>query len=683
MVLIVCLMGAAIVGIVGVLFRSAYEGLIHTEMDNTAAAVADSVGGFMDMAYRITEQLNNSDAILSMDTALQTPILEGTAARNDYFELLYIQDMNGDQTGRSSGTLGNRANRWWFIQMLETGKPFVSKSYYSVNTNMACASIFFPMKKDGQDIGVLATDIKLDQLQEAVAEYSDLDNGRITFIIDGEGVVVAHPEKTYYEELYNYGNMTRTVAKKDSAGKVVYDAEGNIVTEELSIEVSPAYAERIHAALAGQSGQGQIEDGGRPYYISYAPIGMDGYSDSWAVITLWEKSVALSGMRRILLLGILITVAAVILAGILILVLTRTITRPIQQGLQRLTELSQGDLTTQLPETAERDETGQLLATLGETVKQLKRIVTDITTQLARLAGGDVSEQAAYVYSGDFRPLGEALATISRSLNQSIRQVGEHSAQVLQNADGLSQISQALARDAASQAVEVEKLTRTVENTARETSSSSQTTLQAKEKMEQVHEDMERGNSSIQEILHMMDHIYQESEKISGIAKTIEDISVQTNLLALNASVEAARAGQAGVGFAVIAGEIRTLATHCAEAVQNTTRLIDTTLAEIRQGVDALHGTAESIRRSTNGIREANELVGGIARTAEAQADSLARIAAMLEQVSAVVRNSSQVAQDSAAASVEMQEHAHQLQNAVAHYRYTEGGRPAPRTRGR
>ncbi len=670
MALIVCIMGIAILSIVGVLFRGAYEQLIYMETGNTANAVSQSVGEFMDMAYRITEQLNCSNEILSMDTEIQTPILEGTAKRNDYFELIYIQDMNGDQTGRSSGELGNRANRWWFIQMMETGEPFVSKSYYSVNTNMACASIFFPMKKDGQDIGVLATDIKLDKLQESVAEYSDVENGRITFIIDGEGVVVAHPEKTYYEELYNYKNMTRTVTKKDSAGEVVYDGEGNIVTEELPVEVSSEYAERIQAALAGQSGQGEIEDGGKRYYISYAPIEMDGASDSWAVITLWEKEAALGGMNRILLLGILITAATVVLAVVLILALSHSITRPIRQGLQRLTELSHGDLTTQLPRVTERDETGQLLETMGETVNQLKKIVTDITTQLDRLAGGDVSVQAAYVYDGDFRPLGESLETIIRSLNRSIRQVSEHSAQVMQNADSLSRISQSLAQDAAMQAGEVEELTRTVEDVSQETNGSTQVTLQAKERMAQVCKDMEEGNRSVQELLRVMDRIYQESEKISSIAKTIEDISSQTNLLALNAAVEAARAGTAGAGFSVIAEQIRTLAMHCAEAVQSTAQLVETTLSEIRRGVNALHDTAESIGRSTDGIREADALVGGISETAKAQAESLDKIAAMLERTSAVVKNSSEVASESAAASVEMQEHARQLKEAVAHYHY-------------
>jgi len=671
MALIVFLMGAAILGTVGVLFKSVYEQRLYQEIDDTAASVSQSVGSFMDMAYRLTEQLDHMDSILSMDTEAQTPVLEGTVERNDYFELIYIQDMNGDQTGRSSGKLGNRANRWWFVQMLETMQPFVSKSYYSVATNMACASIFFPMRRDGQDIGVLAADIKLDKLQEAVSEFTDLEEGKITFIIDGEGVVVAHPEKVYYEELYNYRNMTRTVTKKDAAGAVLYDGDGNIVTEELPIEVSPEYAACIQSVLAGQSGSGQINDGGRRYYISYAPIPMNGASDSWAVVTLREKSIALGGMTRILLWGVLIAALAVILAILLILRLTKSITRPIQSSLQRLTELSRGNLTSRLPAVTEQDETGRLLTVLGETIQTLDRVVKDITAQLGRLAEGDLSEQGrSYEYAGDFRQLGQSLETISRSLNHSMRQVNEHSGQVLKNAVNLAEVSQSLAQDTSAQASAVEDLNEAVGVTSRETSDSAAATQRAKERMEEVHQDIENGNRSIQELLQTMEHIYAESEKICDIAEAIEDIARQTNILALNASVEAARVGASGAGFSVIAQEVRSLAAHCAEAVQNTTQLTSVTLAEIRQGVDSLRGVAEAIDRSTEGIREVDELVGGISETAKAQASSLDQIAATLERFSQVVKSSSAVAQQSAAASGELQQLARQLQQEVAHYRY-------------
>jgi len=670
MVLIVSLLGAGILGIVGELFRETYEKQICEENNNTARSVAQSVGSFMDMAYRITEQLANMDAILTMDTDIQTPILQGTVERNDYFELIYIQDMQGDQTGRSSGTLGNRANRWWFIQMLETGRPFVSKSYYSVNTNMACASIFFPLAKAGKEIGILATDIKLDKLQEAVAEFSDVDSGKIAFIIDGEGVVVAHPERVYYEELYNYQNMTRTVTKKDQNGKVLYDADGNIETEELRINISQEYEEMLRQVMKGKSGQGQIVDGGKEYYISYAPVAIDGFSDSWSVISLREKSESMKLMDKIFQAGAGATVAAVVLAVALILFLTRTITKPIQCCLQRLTALSKGDLTTELPAVRGKDETAQLMLVMGETIQTLKGIIDDLTTQLHQIAQGDVTRREERVYSGDFNELGKSLNVISTSLNQSVRQVGEHSAKVYDSANALSGTAKSLADAAAMQAGAVGDLSEAVENTSDKVHTSADAAVKASLKMEQVNESMLSSNDAVMMLAEAMSRMQEDSQKISSIAKTVQEIAAQTNLLSLNASVEAARAGKAGKGFAVIAGEIRELAAHCAQAAEDTSAIIKTTLREIQQSEEILNTTVFGIQNSAIGVQEVNELVGNISSAAAMQVKSMNQISEALDKISEVVQNNSAIAQESASSSVEMQEHARRLKQAVQAYHY-------------
>ncbi len=200
--------------------------------------VSENIASFLDGAYRITEELAVNPSILTMETGVQTPILEACAARNPYLELLYIQGTDGMQTGRSSGELADRSTRWWFVQTMEEQRAFISKSYYSVNTGMPCASIFFPMYREWELLGIFAADLKLDYLQSLIEEFSDMENGEYSFVIDGEGVVVAHPDSIQIEELYNYKQLTKTVAVKDEAGKPLVDDAGGIVTEEERIEIS-------------------------------------------------------------------------------------------------------------------------------------------------------------------------------------------------------------------------------------------------------------------------------------------------------------------------------------------------------------------------------------------------------------------------------------------------------------
>lgn len=670
MILIVCLSGAAILGIIGKLFTETYEKQIYQENSNTASFVAQSVGSFMDMAYRITEQLVHMDAINTMDTAVQTPILEDTVKRNDYFELIYIQDMKGDQTGRSSGELGNRANRWWFIEMLEKGNPFVSKSYYSVATNMACASIFFPMRKEGKDIGILATDIKLDKLQEAVAEFSDPEKGKISFIIDGEGVVVAHPESVYYEELYNYKNQTRTVTKKDDAGAVVYDDEGNIVTEEFPIEISPEYESMIEKVLAGETGRGKMKENGKEYYVSYAPVVMNGISDSWAVITLQEKDLAMALMDRMMRAGIVVVIAAILIAVFLLLFLTRTIVRPIQYCLNRLTGLSQGDLTTEVPKTGGKDETAQLLQVLGQTIQTLKSIIEDISIKLNRIAQGDLTRGSKHNYQGEFVKIGNSLEIIQSSLNESLRQVGKNSEDVFRGANTISQTAQSMAKDAVIHASAVEELGATVQETSDRIEINAQTAQQVKEKMVQVNRNVSDSNHSMQELLAIMNSMYEDSKKINGISKTIQDISSQTNLLSMNASVEAARAGKGGKGFSVIAGEVRELAQHCSVAAESSFELISATLEKMEQGMTALNHAVSNMEHSAAQTEEVKEMIDIISEATEEQTRAMKQITQALDQISNVVENNSAVSQESAASSVEMEEHARRLQEAIQMYHW-------------
>lgn len=670
MILIVCLSGVVILGVIGKLFTETYEKQIYQENSNTASFVAQSVGSFMNMAYRITEQLAQMDAIRTMDTDVQTPILEDTAKRNDYFELLYVQDMNGDQTGRSSGQLGNRANRWWFIEMVENGEPFVSKSYYSVGTNMACASIFLPLRQDGKDIGIFASDIKLDKLQEAVAEFSDLEKGKISYIIDGEGVVVAHPESTYYEELYNYKNQTRTVTKKDDAGEVVYDAEGNIVTEEFPIKVSEEYQSMIEKVMAGETGRGKMKENGKEYYVSYAPVVMDGVSDSWSVITLQEKASAMALMDRMMRAGILVTAAMVLAAVLLLLFITRTIARPIQYCLKRLTGLSHGDLSTEVPVTGGKDESAQLLQVLGDTIQTLKKIIQDISVQLNRIAQGDLTKGKKHSYQGEFIQIGDSLEVIQHSLNESIRQVGRNSESVFQGANTISRTAQSMAKDAVVHANAVEELGETIQGTSERIELNAQTAQQVKERMEQVNRDVNNTNESMKNLLVIMNSIYEDSRKINGISRTIQDISFQTNLLSVNASVEAARAGEEGKGFSVIAGEVRELAQNCAVAAESTFELVSSTLENMEQGMTALKHAVSNMENSALQTQEVNAMIETISEATEEQTLAMKQISQALEQISNVAENNSAVSQESAASSVEMEEHARQLKDAIQKYHW-------------
>jgi len=190
---IILLMIVSVLASFYLVYSKSYEEQIIAENSRQALFVARSLQSFINAAYQEVEDPALNNDVISMNTQRQTPVFVLTVKRRDYFELLYAQGMDGMQSGRSSGNLGNRKERWWFVQMEKLKKPFVSESYFSVGTNMPCASVFYPIMDEQQMTGIMAGDIKLSALHDLVVET--VDTGSYSFILDGKGVVVAHPDR--------------------------------------------------------------------------------------------------------------------------------------------------------------------------------------------------------------------------------------------------------------------------------------------------------------------------------------------------------------------------------------------------------------------------------------------------------------------------------------------------------
>ena len=303
------------------LLTQAYDDQIRTETSQTTTSIQQTVRYFVDGAYNLFYELSVNPVTLTMDTGAQTPILEGAAARNDYIELLYVTGMDGMQTARSSGALGDRSGRWWFLQMMENPQPFVSQSYYSVTTGMPCTAVFIPMYDGGEMTGVFGADISLGYIQRLIEQYTNPDSGRFSFIIDGEGVVIAHPDSAYLESLTNYKTLIRTVNVTDDDGNAVLNADGSsVLTAEEEFDISDGFKDVIAAVMSGHSGLEIVNEGNSAYYMGYEPISLPGYSDSWSVITLQDRSVAMNVIyqlviRVIIVIALILIIVVVLISG--------------------------------------------------------------------------------------------------------------------------------------------------------------------------------------------------------------------------------------------------------------------------------------------------------------------------------------------------------------------------------
>ncbi len=670
MILILSIFAATILGITENLLQDTYHRQIIKQDSEINSFIAQSVGNFMNKAYAVTEELAYSKTILTMNGKLQAPAVKSTAQRNDYFELVYIQDTNGDQTARSVGELSNRASRWWFKKMMELQKPFISKSYYSVSTNMACASIFYPLITGSQMKGILATDIKLTTLQALIEESADIENDRISFIIDGEGTILAHPESIYYEELYNYKTLTKTISQKDSDGNTLYDNEGNILTTEKPIKISKDFSEMVSNVMSGKSGSTEVIYNNMPYYASYSPIKLDGFSDTWSVITLHNKDKALSLLQKVNKAGITITIIAIIFAIILVLIVARTITKPIRFCLNSLENLAEGNLAAVTHEIRGNDESARLLININKTTHTLKNIMLEINSFVEKIANGDFSETISNEFRGEFSNLVASLKSINESMGETIRHINTNAAALITGIQNFDISVQVLADGTSDQASATEELFASLTGITEEVKQNSNNTKLADEMMASTVKELEEGNKNLQKLANSMNNIEANSNEINSITNLMQSIASQTNLLSMNASVEAARAGEAGKGFAVVASEIRSLAAQCNNAAAKTAELIEKTCSNVKDGMDDLDIVLKSLKNIAEKNQYTDKLINSISMATNGQSEAITQIHTALEQIALVTQNNSSTAHENAQTSKEMMYYAGQLKEILSKYNY-------------
>jgi methyl-accepting chemotaxis protein len=244
--------------------------------------------------------------------------------------------------------------------------------------------------------------------------------------------------------------------------------------------------------------------------------------------------------------------------------------------------------------------------------------------------------------------------TAIRVVHHTTKSLASGADQVVAAAGEVASASQSLSQGATRQAAALQETSASMEELATMTRQNADRSRASADLVRTVDRSVADSNAALTSMSASMQAIRDSSARVSKIIKTIDEIAFQTNLLALNAAVEAARAGQAGMGFAVVADEVRSLAQRAASAAHDTTALIEEAATNARDGVARLDHMSAAIGQITGSITNVKTLVEEVSEATRHQAMGIEQVRQTIAQMEKVTQTTAATAEESAAASEEL-----------------------------
>ena len=419
--------------------------------------------------------------------------------------------------------------------------------------------------------------------------------------------------------------------------KLISQARGNFLTKEGQAQIDQLdaplkeYTGLVQQILSLHQQTGQLQQASEATELLPKAIASSGLVDrllgdvtSGKQRRASEANQQISDIAASSRVQMITLVAVATLMGMLIGVLvTRSITRPLNGAVAAANRMAAGDLSQDLPVTS-KDETGQLLSAMQNMTQRLRSILGDVRS------AADALSSASEQVSSTSQSLSQAANEQAASVEQTSASVEQMSASITQNTES-AKITDGIAGKAANDAVQ--------------------------------------GGGAVSDTVLAMKQI---ADKIS----IIDDIAYQTNLLALNAAIEAARAGDHGKGFAVVAAEVRKLAERSQIAAQEIGQVATSSVHLAEQAGRLLGEIVPNIQRTSDLVQE-------ITAASQEQNGAAGQINIAMGQMNQITQQNAAASEELAATAEEMNAQAGQLQELIGFFRFEQDALGAQRPQSR
>ncbi|WP_371865078.1 methyl-accepting chemotaxis protein [Duganella aquatilis] len=321
-----------------------------------------------------------------------------------------------------------------------------------------------------------------------------------------------------------------------------------------------------------------------------------------------------------------------------------------------------------------------LLVTMAVRNAMLKD-VREIGAAAVDLAEGNLTVRQRVYGKDEIADTSRALDTSIRNLNTTLKTILASAQSIDRASRDIAQGNSALTRRSYTQAGTLEEAGGVARQLGAQVSEAATHAALAGQLAQCANSFAARGGNVVQRLVVTMASIRGSSRRVVEIVGVIDGLAVQTHMLALSAAVEAARAGEQGQGFAVVAGEVRTLAQRSTSAAQEIRLLMEESAAHIDSGARSVEEAGGSITELVSTVRRVGDIIGQIGDASAQQAQGVLGVQQAIVSLDQVTQQNLALVQQAAAAASSLQRQALYLSQAVAIFKLDEGAEPPDASR--
>jgi methyl-accepting chemotaxis protein len=461
--------------------------------------------------------------------------------------------------------------------------------YHVGNKEVMMTSLVVPIKKDNKVIGVVGVDITLDQLQSKMQQFKLYNTG--------------------FASIYSNNGSMVTSPQPDQIGKKISDVSNNPSVSSIMKSI--------------QDGSLYKADTNGLYQV-YTPIHVGLSKTPWSVgITIpWKEITAASS--QLLFSTVLTGIFGLILLAIVVFLTTNSIVKPIIGAVALGEIMANGDFIKDVPKKylQRKDEIGALAQVFEKIIQSMRTMIGQVSLNASQVAATSEELSAS----------AEQTSKATEQISIAIQEVASGSEQQVSHASKSTQVVTEISKGMNEAALSIQSVADLA------VTSNQKATVGTKvvnETIEQINVVQQKVRSTAD----VVNNLGEKSKEIGQIVEIITQIATQTNLLALNAAIEAARAGEHGKGFAVVADEVRKLAEQSGQAAGEISELITKIQLEATNAIQSMNEGNVSVNQGIDMVRQTGETFKDIVKMIEEVSIQSQEVSAIIEQVNASSQN--------------------------------------------